>query len=116
MATTAITLNGVSFTKCVSIDESDALVGVAIQAANGARRFARRARKRQFTLNFDGMTIAQMNTLRAVMAITTSFAFVDGEGVSTTVITQTDPLSIQTPVIDGASNIWYAATLTLYEV
>ncbi len=115
MATTAITLNGVTFTKCKGVQESDAKIGKTIQAANGSRRFAQRAQKSTFVLSFEGMSISQLNDLRAIQALTTTFAYVDGHGVSTTVLCMDDPLSIDTPTIDSNSDIWYDAQLTVYE-
>lgn len=115
MATTAILLNGVTFAKCKDVQESDIKIGVAFQALNGARRFAQRAQKSTFVLSFEGMTITQLNTLRAIQALTTTFAYVDGHGVSTTVLCQDEPLDISTPTIDSNSDIWYDASLTVYE-
>lgn len=115
MSTTAITLNGTSFAKCKGVQENDAKIGVAITAANGSRRFAQRAQKSTFVLSFEGMTISETNTLRGIAALTTTFAYVDGHGTSTTVVCLDDPLSIDTPTIDNNTDIWYDAQLTVYE-
>lgn len=116
MATSAITLNGTAFAKCKDVKEEYAKIGSAYQAANGARRFAHRALKRKFVLSFDALTITELNSLRTIQALTTSFAYVNGHGTSVTVICAEDPLQSAVDNIDQATDVTYTAELTIWEV
>lgn len=116
MATTQVTLNGVTYPKCANESREDAIIGTAYEAADGTRRFARRARKQKYMLEFQGLTITELNALRNVQALTTSFPYVNGHGVSATVICRNDPLTSEVAVIDLATDPRYNATLTLWEV
>jgi len=116
MATSAITLNGTAFAKCVNVEEEDAKIGAAYEAADGTRRFAHRARKRRFLIQFEGLTISELNTLRGIYALTASFAYVNGHGTSYTVICRDEPLQSSVASIDPATDVTYDATLTVWEV
>ena len=110
----AITLNGVTF-YAKDIEESIERVGKDIQAANGARRFAYRARKRVWKITFDGITITVLNQLRTVHGLTTTFTYVDENAVSYTVFCGADALQNARPVILQNGDIEYTATLTIRE-
>jgi hypothetical protein len=116
MASSAITLNGTTFAKCTNVEEEDAKIGSAYEAADGTRRFAHRARKRRFVITMEGLSITELNSLRTIQGLTSSFAYVNGHGTSYTVICREDPLQSRVGVIDGATNLWYDATLTVWEV
>lgn len=115
MATSAITLNGVSFSKCKDVKQEYAKIGKAYQNALGGRRFAQRAMKNKFILSFDNLTITELNSLRTIQALTTTFPFVNGHGTSFTVLCAEDPLTYGVDNIDQASDAFYTAELTIWE-
>jgi regulatory protein YycH of two-component signal transduction system YycFG len=116
MATSAITLNGTAFATCRDVSAEYAKIGSAYEAADGTRRFAQRAMKNRFVLRFDNLTISQLNSLRTIQALTTSFAYVNGHGTSYTVICREDPLTSAVDNIDQATDVTYTAELTVWEV
>lgn len=115
MAATAFVLNGTTFSaKDRKLEEVP--IGVAFRALNGSPRFAQRAIKRTWTLEFDNLLIAQLTSLRAIHALTTSFTLVDENAVSYTVVRTDAPLQSSVALITPANIAYYAATIVLQEV
>ncbi len=115
MTATAYILNGTTFSaKDRKLDEVP--IGVEFEALNGSPRFAQRAIKRCWTLEFDNLLIAQLTALRVIHALTTSFTLVDENAVSYTVVRTTDPLTTSVALIAPANIAYYAATIVLQEV
>lgn len=108
-----ILLNGVSYTP-KDIDHVETPIGDAYEARNGARRFAQRAVKSEWKLTFEGLTLAQLTTLRALLALAATFTYRDENLVSYTVLIR-QPLSNTRPIIQPDKTIYYAATLTIEE-
>ena len=115
MTATAYILNGTTFSaKDRKLDEVP--IGVEFEALNGSPRFAQRAIKRRWTLEFDNLLIAQLTALRVIHALTTSFTLVDENAVSYTVMRTSDPLTTSVALITPANIAYYAATIVLREV
>jgi hypothetical protein len=113
-AATAITLNGVTF-YAKDIKEERVRVGVPIRAANGKRRFALRAVKRQWTIEFDNLLIANLSSLRTIHALSTTFPYVDENAASITVLCQDQPLSSSVNLIRPDGTVYYNATIVILE-
>jgi hypothetical protein len=114
MAASAIILNGVTvYAKDRKLEEIP--IGVAFVALNGSPRFAQRAIKRTWSLEFDHLTIAQLTALRGIHALTTSFTLVDENSVSYTVVRTDAALSSNVALITPDGTAYYAATLVVQE-
>lgn len=114
MPASAFVLNGTTFyAKDRALDEVP--IGVEFEALNGSSRFAQRAIKRRWTIDFDNLLIAQLTALRAVHALTTSFTLVDENGVSYTVVRMGDALQSKAGLITPNGTIYYTATIVLRE-
>ncbi len=117
MAVSAITLNSVTF-YVDDIATEHEKIGTAIQAANGARRWAHRANKRQWTLTWNTASLTELTAIRAIFALTTTFTFVDENGASATVFCQAGALKSSVDTLayaSGAQVLYYKVTLQLTE-
>jgi len=113
----AITLNGVSFTPS-NIEPAHEKIGTTIQAANGARRWAHRADKRVWTITWDKVALATLTAIRAVFALTSTFTYVDENGVSATVFCQAGALKSSVSEMGmsaGTQVLYYDVTLEITE-
>lgn len=112
-----ISLNGTSFTPS-GVDETREKIGSAIQAANGARRFAHRAHKRTWTLTWTHVTATVRDAVRAIYALTTTFAYVDENANSVTCLCLPGGFQSSVSAITyegGALTLRYTVTLTVSE-
>ncbi len=111
-----ISLAGTSFTPS-SIDESREKIGTVITAANGARRFAHRNHKREWTLTWKDVTATVRDQVRTVYALTTTFAYVDENANSVTCLCLPGGFqsSISTITYEGAVTLRYTVTLKVSE-
>lgn len=114
---TAPSINGTSYSVGITNVKIDTMqIGVEIRAANGARRFAQRAIKREISVEFQQISVTLLNQLRTVAALATSFTFIDENAVSYTVICSDKPLSQGAGAILNDGSVEYDCTLTLWEV
>lgn len=112
-----ISLGGTSFTPS-GVDMAREKIGTAIQAANGSRRFAHRAHKREWTLTWTNVTAAVRDQVRTVHALTTTFTFVDQNSNSITVLCLPGSYqeSVSTISYEGAAvTLRYTVTLKVSE-
>lgn len=113
----AISLNGTSFTPS-DIQTQAEKIGATIQAANGARRWAHRADKRTWTITWALVPLATLTAVRGIFALTATFAFVDENGASVTVLCQEGALTSNVSAIaweGGAQVLYYDISLTVVE-
>lgn len=113
----SISLNATSFTPG-GIDEDREKIGSAIQAANGARRFAHRAIKRSWTLTWSGVTATVRDQVRTIYALTTTFTYVDENSNSITVFCPPGGFASKVSLItveSGATTLRYDVTLKIVE-
>lgn len=78
-----VTLNGTQVYPS-NIEQTTDRIGTAIEAANGARRFAHRAYKRTWTITWEAIPEADRATVRTIAALTSTFTFQDETGTSFT--------------------------------
>ncbi len=112
-----ISLNGTSFTPS-GIDMAREKIGSVITAANGARRFAHRAHKREWTLTWANVTATVRDQVRTVYALTTSFTYIDENSNSITVLCLPGGYQETVSLISyegGAVTLRYTVTLNLSE-
>lgn len=117
MAVTKIQLNGTQFT-AGDVQETRVKIGTAIQAANGARRWAHRADKRGWSISWPTATLAELTSIRTIAALTATFTFIDENAASYTVMCQDSPLKSSVAALtieSGAQAIRYSVTLELVE-
>src|SRR5262245_27025272 len=113
-AATAITLNGVTFyAKDIKVEQ--ARIGATIRAANGKRRFALRAVKRQWTIEFDNLLIANLSSLRTIHALSSTFTSLDENASSIDVLCQEQPLSSSVNLLRPDGRVYYNATIVILE-
>jgi len=112
----SITLNGTSFTPR-DVQEDGDKVGKEIgPAANGARRFAHRANKRQWRLSWRRVLAATRTSVRGIFNLTASFIFVDEAGTSYTVYCPPGGFKSSVSLIAGAGpTLYYDVELTIKE-
>ena len=113
-AASPILLNSTAFTPS-DIKESEEKVGVEYQAVNGRRRFAQRAIKRVWTLEWKLVPLATVNALRLVYRLTGTFTYVSESGESAMVLCASDALQTSRPFIAGDGTAYYQVTLTIKE-
>lgn len=114
----AISLNGTSIARASDVQEDIEKIGVMLQAANGARRWAHRANKRTWTIPFLAVPLSTITFLRGIMALTTTFTFIDENGNSYTVFCAAGALTTSIPIKgsqSGSQVLFYDAQLTLTE-
>lgn len=112
-----ISLGGTSLTPN-GIDEDRAKIGSEIQAANGARRFAHRAIKREWTLTWSRITSTVRDQLRAVYALTATFTYIDENSNSITVFCPPGGFTCKVGAVtyeSGATTLRYDVTLKIRE-
>lgn len=115
MAASPIQLNATNFTPS-AIAENAEKVGVPIRAANGTRRFAHRALKKQWELSWETLTLAEVTPIRTIYNLTTTFTYRDENLTSYTVLCDSDALSITTSDTWPTDNtVYYDVTLTIKE-
>lgn len=113
----AITLNGTTF-YASDVQETGEKIGVAIQAANGARRWAQRANKRSWQISWKDVDVSVQTAVRNVFNLTTTFTFVDENGNSATVLCEAGAFKSTVATIgtvNGAQVLYYNVDLTLME-
>jgi hypothetical protein len=84
MANQPIYLNGVQF-KPSNIDVSEDKIGVNSRAASGRLKFHLVTTKSQWKISWAMVDTATMNAVRTIYRLTSSFVFIDEQGVSHTV-------------------------------
>lgn len=113
----SISLNGTSFTPS-GIDEAREKIGSVIAAANGSRRFAHRAHKREWTLTWTNVAATVRDAVRTIYALTTTFTYVDENSNSITVLCLPGGFQSSVSLISyegGALTLRYTVTLKVSE-
>jgi hypothetical protein len=113
----SISLNATTFYPA-DIEEAPEAIGTPIKAANGARRFAKRADKRVWTLSWNRVTAAVRAQIRAVHALTSTFTYIDEAGTSFTVLCLPGAYRSSIGLIGmpgGVLTLYYNVTLTIHE-
>ena len=109
-----ISLNNVAFTPS-DIKETEDRIGTSFQAVNGSRRFALRATKRTWSLEWAKVLLATVDQLRAIYRLTVPFTYVAESGEMATVYCDTDALQITRSFISGDNTVYYQVTLVIKE-
>lgn len=113
----APTLNGVTFYPS-DIAPDHEKIGHEIQAADGSRRWAHRADKRTWKIEWKSVPLATLTAVRAIFNLTTTFTFVDENGDAATVFCKAGALSSSVAEIgqnSGGQVLLYNVSLTLTE-
>ena len=86
MSALYIYLNGSQFNPSEVDSKDDEKIGDSRRMGDGTLRYYHRAFKSEWTITWNGLKEAYVPALRTIARLTTSFTFVDYEGVSHTVV------------------------------
>lgn len=120
----SIVYDGLSGRPCPpsAIDLTIAKIGKTMVNANGGRVFVARAvagvpiRKRTWVLSWEKATSVERNAARALVAVATTFPYVDEEGTSYTVqMEEDDPYGHSPSFTKHDNSLLYDLSITLRE-
>jgi hypothetical protein len=116
-----VTLNGTTIYPS-DVALKDSKIGKTQVTANGGRTFIHRTTgggtpifKRQWDLSFDVITETRRAALRTLAHVTTTMAFVDDTGATSTVQTEENAYSQSIAFIALDGSLYYNVSLSLYE-
>lgn len=115
MAGKQISLNSVVLTP-TDIQEDIDRIGDEIQAANGTRRFAFRANKRQWKIAWRRVLASVRTSVRGIYALTSVFTYIDEDGNSFTVYCPPGGFTSKISAISPGVTLYYDIDLTIKEV
>jgi hypothetical protein len=114
MAGKQISLNATVFTP-IDVQETVTKIGDEFQGANGARRFAHRANKREWRISWRRVLASVRTGVRGIYALTSSFTFIDEDGTSYTVFCPPGGYSSSISLIAPGVTLYYDIELTIKE-
>lgn len=116
MAGKQISLNSVVFTP-INVDEDGDKMGDPLgPMADGSRGFAHRANKRTWRISWKRVPSSVRASIRSIFTLTSSFPFVDEDGVSATVYCPPGGFRSRIAVIAAGIVLYYDVQLTIEEV
>jgi len=117
MSNRYIFMNSVQFNP-TSVEAEEDKIGESRRMGDGTLRYYHRAFKSKWTLNWTAVKEANVPAIRTIARLTTSFTFVDYDGVSHTVMVLPGGFttSLSAEKVDAAGIKRYDVTLVLDEV
>lgn len=117
MSNRYISMNSVQFNP-TSVEYEEEKIGESRRMGDGTLRYYHRSIKRKWTITWTGLRETYLAAVKSIAALTTSFTFVDYDGVSYTVLILPGGYkhSLNADKVDGLGVKRYDITITLDEV
>jgi hypothetical protein len=109
-----ISLNGTTFHPS-DIQADELKIGESLVARSGARTWVQYGTKRSWDLSWKNVAKATRDAVRTIFRLTTTFPYVDEDGVSVTVQCEASGYSSSVATIEDAATVRYDLKLTIYE-